>query len=90
MERQSCMPYRGFTVDVRVVASKSPSLDGSQLRFSVGWSVLSSDPLATPVVSLPEELSFLSPEAGFAYAERQAKRFIDGCISDMRDDKPGA
>ncbi|WP_075583610.1 hypothetical protein [Caballeronia zhejiangensis] len=82
MENLSCVPYRGYTIDVRVVTSKSPSLDGQQVRYAVSWSILSSDPRATPVISLPEQLNFLTPEAGFKYAERQAKRFIDGCVND--------
>jgi hypothetical protein len=86
VENQSCVPYRGYTIDVQVVRNKSPSLDGQQLRYAVSWTILGFDPLATPVLSLPEQLNFLSPEAGFAYAERQAKRFIDGCINDPGTD----
>ncbi|WP_175946347.1 hypothetical protein [Caballeronia sp. BCC1704] len=82
MENQSCVPYRGFTIDVRVVASKSPSLDGHQARYAVSWTIGSFDSGATPVVSLPEQLNFLTPDDGFKYAERQAKRFIDGCADD--------
>jgi hypothetical protein len=85
VDNQSCLPYRGYTIDVRVAASRSPSLDGSQVRYAVSWSILSADPVATPVFSLPEQLHFLSPEGGFAYAERQAKRFIDGSINGEGD-----
>ncbi|MGY6129142.1 hypothetical protein ACW9YV_27920 (plasmid) [Paraburkholderia strydomiana] len=80
VDNQSCLPYRGYTIDVRIAANRSPSLDGSQVRYAVSWSILSADPLATPVLSLPEQLNFLTPDAGFAYGERQAKRFIDGCV----------
>ncbi|WP_248321993.1 hypothetical protein [Caballeronia sp. Sq4a] len=82
MENQSCVPYRGYTIDVRVVTSKTPSLDGQQIRYAVSWSILSFDTGSAPIVSLPEQLNFLSPDAGFRYAERQAKRFIDGCVND--------
>ena len=86
MENQSCVPYRGYTIDVRVVASKSPSLDGQQVRYAVSWTIVSFDSGATPVVSLPEQLNFLTPDDGFRYAERQAKRFIDGCVNDGSTD----
>lgn len=82
MENQSCVPYRGYTIDVRVACSKTPSIDGQQLRYAVSWCVVFPAPDATPIVSLPEQLNFLSPDAGVRYAERQAKRFIDGCIND--------
>jgi hypothetical protein len=80
VDNQSCLPYRGYTIDVRVATNREPSLDGSQVRYAVSWSILSNDALATPVLSLPEQLHFLTPDAGFAYGERQAKRFIDGCV----------
>lgn len=86
MENVSCVPYRGYTIDVRVASSKTPSIDGQQLRYAVSWCVASSAPDATPIVSLPEQLNFLSPDAGVRYAERQAKRFIDGCVNDEKDE----
>ncbi|SAL38216.1 hypothetical protein AWB72_03878 [Caballeronia concitans] len=82
MENQSCVPYRGYTIDVRVVASQSPSLDGQQVRYAVSWTIASFDSGASPVISLPEQLNFLTLDNGFRYAERQAKRFIDGCAND--------
>lgn len=54
MENQSCVPYRGYTIDVRVVASQSPSLDGQQVRYAVSWTIASFDSGASPVISLPE------------------------------------
>ncbi|WP_250501311.1 hypothetical protein [Caballeronia sp. GAWG1-5s-s] len=81
MKNQSCLPYRGYTIDVRVVSSKAPSLDGQEVRYAVSWSILSFDSDAAPIVSLPEQLNFLTPDEGFRYAERQAKRFIDGCVN---------
>ncbi|MDR5736171.1 hypothetical protein QCE47_28055 [Caballeronia sp. LZ025] len=82
MENESCVPYRGYTIDVRVVSRHAPSINGQQLRYAVSWSILSCDADAARVVSLPEQLNFLTPDAGFRYAERQAKRFIDGCVND--------
>jgi hypothetical protein len=86
MQNQSCVPYRGYTIDVRVIQTKSPSLDGLQLRYAVSWSILTAAPLASAVASLPEHLNFLSAEAAFAYAERQARLFIDGCSIDPARD----
>jgi hypothetical protein len=82
MQNQSCVPYRGYTIDVRVIQTKSPSLDGQQLRYAVSWLILPAASPASAIASLPEHLNFLSAEAAFAYAERQARRFIDGCNSD--------
>lgn len=86
MENQSCVPYRGYAIDVRVVAGETASLNGKQRRYAISWMVLSVELSSTPIFSLPENLHFLTPDAGFAYAERQAKRFIDGCINDERED----
>ncbi|WP_460910924.1 hypothetical protein [Paraburkholderia jirisanensis] len=82
MQNQSCAPYRGYIVDVKVSPSKSASLGGQQLRFAVSWLILSEDHSASLIASLPEQLNFLSHDAAFAYAERQAQRFIDGCYID--------
>ncbi|KAA0999985.1 hypothetical protein FVF58_41030 [Paraburkholderia panacisoli] len=82
MQNQSRVPYRGYTIEVRVTQTKSPSLDGQQLRYTVAWLILSAAPLTSAIASLPEHLNFLSAEAAFAYAERQARRFIDGCKID--------
>ncbi len=82
MGNQSCVSYRGYTIDVRVVSSKAPTLNGQQLRYAVSWSVLSFDPGCAPVLSLPEQLNFLTSDACFRYAEREAKSFIDGYLND--------
>jgi hypothetical protein len=79
MQNQSCVPYRGYTIDVRVTPTRSPSLNGQQLRYAVSWVIISADPPASTIANIPENLNFLTPEAAFAYAERQARRFIDGC-----------
>jgi hypothetical protein len=84
MESQSCLPYRGFTVDVRV--KRSPTLAGLRSRYSVSWVVLGSAPLSTAVASLPESVTFVSADAAFLYAERQAHRFIDRHSDDPADD----
>ena len=84
MESQSCLPYRGFTIDVRVKRSLTPA--GLRGRYSVSWIVLGSAPLSTAVASLPENVTFLSTEAAFLYAERQAHRFIDRPSNDPADD----
>ncbi|PTB24225.1 hypothetical protein C9I56_35040 [Paraburkholderia caribensis] len=89
MQTQSCTPYRGFSIDVRVTTNSVDSIYGTDLRYSVSWSILSSSPLATPVASLPEQLNFLSPAAAFSYGERRARTFIDGCIT-FQDDETGA
>jgi hypothetical protein len=81
MQTQSCTPYRGFSIDVRVTTNNIDSIYGTDLRYSVSWSTFSSDPLATPVVSLPEQLNFLSRAAAFLYGERRARTFIDDCIN---------
>lgn len=86
MESHSCSPYRGYTIDVQVGRSRSLTLDGQQLRYSVSWTISSFEPLAKPILSFPEQLNFLSPGAGVAYGERQAKRFIDGYINDRSRD----
>jgi hypothetical protein len=80
MQNQSCAPYRGFTIDVRIKANNVVSLNGKELRYSVSWSILSSDLPATAVTSLPQQLDFLSREEAFSYAERRAHTFIDGCL----------
>jgi hypothetical protein len=86
MQNQCCVPYRGYTIDVRVTQTKSPSLDGPQLRYAVSWSIVPAAPLTSAIASLPEHLNFLSAEAAFAYAERQARLFIDGCNIDPSRD----
>jgi hypothetical protein len=82
MQNQSCTLYRGYTIDVRVVPSKSAALGGQQVRFAVSWLIHSADPPASAIANLPEQLHFFSQEAAFAYAERQAQSFIDGCRVD--------
>jgi hypothetical protein len=85
MEDQSCLPYRGFSIDVRV--KRSQSIAGARCRYAVSWSVLDSHPLSTAVTSLPVDVSFLSPEAAFVYAEHQAQRFIDLHTDNPADDE---
>jgi hypothetical protein len=82
MKSQTCAPYRGYTVDVKVSTLKSNSLGGLQLRFSVSWSIFSRTHSGSVIASLPRQLNFLTHDAAFAYAERQARRFIDGCHID--------
>lgn len=81
MESHSCVSYRGYTIDVHILRNRSLTLERQQLRFAVSWTILSSDPLVSAIVRFPEQINFLSPAAGVAYAECQAKKFIDGCIS---------
>lgn len=81
MESHSCVSYRGYTIDVHILRNRSLTLDRQQLRFAVSWTILSSDPLVSAIVRFPEQINFLSPAAGVVYAERHAKKFIDGCIS---------
>ena len=77
MQNQSCVPYRGYTIDVRVIPSKSTILGGQQIRFAVSWAIHSSDH-ASAIASFPEQVNFLSSEAALVYAEKKAKLFIDG------------
>jgi hypothetical protein len=82
MDSHSCLPYRGYTVDLVVKTSRAPPLDGEELRYSVSWSIRSEDPCDATVVSSPEQLNFPSPDAACTYGERQAQRFIDTCVDD--------
>lgn len=80
MRYKPCAPYRGFTIDVQVTTDTVVSLGGTDRRYFVSWSILSSDDHSTPIASLPEQLDFLSPDAAFSYGERRAHAFIDGCL----------
>jgi hypothetical protein len=84
MKSPHCPPYRGYAIDVRVVAF--PSLDGRHRGYGVSWSVVSSEPSSTPILSLPEEVNFLSQSAAFGYGQRRAKLFIDSTIDRADDD----
>jgi hypothetical protein len=85
MKMQSCTPYRGFHVDIKVVPNESSMMEGRP-RYSVSWIIRPQDLLARPVLRLSERFNFLSPDAAFRYAESHAKSFIDGCINDLIGD----
>jgi hypothetical protein len=85
MKMHSCMPYRGFHIDINVVTSESAWMEG-RLRYSVSWVIRPPDPLARPVLSLSERFNFLSRDAASTYAESHAKSFIDGCVNDLIGD----
>jgi hypothetical protein len=85
MNTQSCTPYRGFNVDVNVITSNVISLDGQEVRYSVFWSITSTEPTATSIDSFPEQLGFLSWDSAFSYGERRAHAFIDSLISTAND-----
>lgn len=80
MEIQSCAPYRGFSIDLTVTSSNVVSIDGKEYRYSVSWSVRSSDSGSTPIASLPAEVDFMTPDEAFSYGESRARVFIDGCL----------
>ena len=86
MNTQSCAPYRGFNVDVHVITSNVISLEGQEVRYSVFWSIVSTEPTATSIDSLPEKLGFLSWDSALSYGERRAHAFIDRLISTANDE----
>ncbi|MPW22998.1 hypothetical protein GCT13_41025 [Paraburkholderia sp. CNPSo 3157] len=85
MNTQSCAPYRGFNVDVRVITSNTVSRNGQERRYSVSWSIASTETTASSIDSLPEQFAFLSWDSAFSYGERRAHVFIDGLISISND-----
>jgi hypothetical protein len=84
MKSPHCPPYRGYAIDVRVVAF--PWVDGRHRGYGVSWSVVSSEPSSTAILSLPEEVNFLSQSAAFRYGYRRAKLFIDSAANQADDD----
>ncbi|TCG06914.1 hypothetical protein BZM27_23290 [Paraburkholderia steynii] len=80
MNTQSCAPYRGFNIDIHVTANNIVSIDGRDVRYSVHWSIFSTEPVSS-IASLPEDRNFLSSDAAFSYGERRAHTFIDACVN---------
>ena len=86
MNTQSCAPYRGFNVDVHVITTNTVSLNGQERRYSVSWSIAWTEPTASSIDSLPEQLGFLSWDSAFSYGERRAHVFIDSLINTANDE----
>jgi hypothetical protein len=74
---QSCKPYRGYAIEVRVVPSHVIAFSGMQRRYAVSWSIYSTDDGIAPVASFPERVDFISHDGAFLYGEKRAQAFID-------------
>ena len=85
MNTQSCRSYRGFNIDVHVITRNVTSLNGKERRYSVFWTIGSTDATVSSIETLPERLDFLSPGSAFSYGERRAHTFIDGLVGAATD-----
>jgi hypothetical protein len=74
---QSCKPYRGYAIEVRVTPSHVIAFRGMQRRYAVSWSIYSADDGIAPVASFPERVDFISHDGAFLYGEKRAQAFID-------------
>ena len=76
--RDSCQPYRGYPIEVRVSISPVISLSCMPRRhYKVSWSVRSVDDAATSVTSVDEQTDFISYCGAHDYGERRAREFVD-------------
>lgn len=79
MSDQTCLPYRGLGVRVRVAENAAISFNGVEPRYTVTWYVhklghfLPEDVIA----SYADPLEFAYPEEAVAYGQRRANTFVD-------------
>jgi len=74
----SCQPYRGLTVRVRVAEDNALSFNGIEPRYTVSWYVHRGHFLPENVIaSYAEHVEFACPEEAVAYGRRRAHTFVD-------------
>ena len=78
---QSCVPYRGYGIQLTVTELEIASFNGAERRFTVVWSINREGPLANIIASFPEPVEFTSSDEALRYAEGRAHTFVDCTIA---------
>ena len=85
MLRHSCMPYRGYSVLLRVATMEPTWFEGEeQRRYIVSWTVKKEDkPLQDKagIESFTESSRFTSVDGALDFGERRAHTFVDGIVA---------
>jgi hypothetical protein len=75
---QSCMPYRGYAIHIKVTEHYTTSFNGTEQRYIAVWSIhRNDDPMASTFATFPEPLAFISIGEALDYAQARAHTFID-------------
>ena len=81
MSSQSCSPYRGFAIDVRVTPARSHALMRTCRCYRVSWAVSAREDPDREMASFSEQFEFLTEHEAFNYAEKRAHAYIDSVLS---------
>jgi hypothetical protein len=85
MLRHSCVPYRGYSVLLRVATIEPTWFEGEdQRRYIVSWTVKKEGmllPNDAGIESFTEPSRFTSVDGALDFGERRAHTFVDGIVA---------